>query len=360
MKKHNKNESKFKGIEKSVVIVSGILAMIGVIFQISPTIQQLRSKIAIIDVQTEDLSSSATGIYMSSEDAMIVCDNDANIYKTGAMLHVLVKNPKDTNETIQECNLVVTSIDKLEESDVEYFLISFEDSVGVYAVNNGNTFSGKYNINLKLAFDDAYSYGAATNYKEENIIDINLQSGEVNEIFNYSYKKLDKIFSGIQQGVCAHITAEIDEKIVLVGYIGKSNNGYGVFKYQGSPGENVPIPIYLEYNRPDDARVVNNFPDIPNNSTLPIDFMLLPDQSIKATFYFDITFTNGNKVKSPPETIKILTPIYSNTGDGYSIFDHIGRTHIKSMIYDSDDFMDSDFIYDPEKLYGEYLEEYWK
>lgn len=342
-----------------VAIVVGIIGIPLTISQMASCIQKHISKITVSDLQAEDLSS--VGIYLTPEEACVITPDDSTIYKKGAMLHTLIKNPKDSDETIKECNLVVTSMEKLEETNIVYFPVTFEDSIGIYAVNNGNVDSDEYSMSLMLTFDNVFGENNANiEYRTEDVVNISVQSGEAKEIFNYTFDELDEVFIGTQQNMgWAHIVANINDERISVGNIAKTDEGYQSFINQGGESPTNPIPIYLKYGDKENPEIKNNYPDLPSNSTTAVDFLLLPDESVEVRFYFDITFSNGDKSESSPETVKISVPIYEDTRDYQNLIEYIQKSNSKRMVYDRDDFMDSSFIYDPEKLYSQYLEEFY-
>lgn len=352
-----KNKKKKSIFNKRIGIIASVVATVLAIFEIAPKIHEMTSKITVSNLQTEDLSSA--GIYLTPEDACITTHDDSKICKKGAMLHTLIKNPKSSNETIKECNLVVTEINKLEESNVVYFPVTFEDSIGVYAVNSGNINSDEYSIKFMLTFDDTFADSNSNiEYKTEDSVAINLLPGEAKEVCNYTFDELDKVFAGRQLNMgWGHIIANINDEEIFVGNIAKTGDGYASFINQGGEGPYKAIPIYLKCEDTDNPEIKNNFPDLPNNSTTPVDFLLLPDESVEVRFYFDITFSNGDQAKSPVETVKICVPIYEDEYDYGKLVEYISKSGSKRLVYNRDDFMDSSFIYNPEKLYSQYLEE---
>lgn len=360
-KKNEKNiGTKLAFISTVIMIIVGIIDIInappnlfqGVIGAIE-SITRAFGKISIVDIQADDLSTA--GIYLTPEESRVIASDNSMIYKKGCIQHVLIKNPKHINETIKECKLVITSIEKTEESNVVYFPVTFDDSIGIYAVNNGNVASDKNCVNLKSTFSDTFfRTGAEMESKTENSVGVSLQSGEAKEIYNYTFDALDKVFDGREENTgWLHIFAEIGDQKIMIGNITKAGSRYESFINQGGQAPAKAIPVYINYDK-QDIEIRNNFPEISNNSTTVVDFMLLPDESVKIGFYFEIIFSNGDKAESPKETVNISVPIYEDEMDYQALIEYIKKSGSKELLYNKADFSDSSFIYDPEKLYNTY------
>lgn len=345
MKKGKKK--RFKKLYTWIIIIGAIFALLRDWETFFSKIVAFCSKIDVVDLQVEDLS--AAGMYLSSEESRVMTSDDSIIYKKGAVLHLLVENPKETTETIQDCNLVITNSKILKESSIIFFPVTFDNSISIYALNNGNSDRHSVSTKLKFTFDDIFDDGSRKlNYKIENIITVELRAGEFKEVFQYSFEELDDIFLDRPQWL--HILSETEGKETFVGNIAKVDDGYEAFINQGGDSADNPIPVYLK-NGAEDVEIKNTFPSIANSSTTVVDFLLLPDESVEVEFYFDITFSNGNKAKSPTRKAQILVPLYDDQMDYNALITYIQKSKIKSLTYDSAVFMDTDCIYDAEELY---------
>lgn len=191
MKKGKKK--RFKKLYTWIIIIGAIFALLLDWETFFSRIVAFCSKIDVVDLQVEDLS--AAGMYLSSEESRVMTSDDSIIYKKGAVLHLLVENPKETTETIQDCNLVITNSKILKESSIIFFPVTFDDSISIYALNNGNSDRHSVSTKLKFTFDDIFDDGSRKlNYKIENIITVELCAGEFKEVFQYSFEELDDIF----------------------------------------------------------------------------------------------------------------------------------------------------------------------
>ena len=383
----NDKEKTWKNIEKMALIITTLAAILAIIgfFSSSESVPTKNYEVenndgAIVDenngtinfnyleenddnislIREELLDLSYAGIYPVSMEGMV--NREGNIYyKKGAVIDTEFENKSNNSKIITDIDFVIDNIAEIEYYEVDFVPIDFEDGISIYATNNGNVDIENSSVKLGTTFNDIWDEKNDINFETMNSLKLELSHGEVSEIYQYSYADLLKIFNGGNKSGWLHVFI-VDTKGAMINFepficniVCDDLGIYSIINQGGDGQQDNIIPIFLD-GKTQKVEIVNNHPEINSHGVTQIQFLVLPNQSMKIDFHIDIVFNDNTKVESERYTANFLVPIYDDANDYLLLREAIMKSKSKRMIYGREENIDSSFLYNPKKLYDNLCE----
>jgi hypothetical protein len=313
-----------------------------------------------ISLIAEDiLDLSCAGFYPKAEECIVVDDNQNTYYKKGLVLNTQFNNESNNSKIITNINFAIDSISELNSYEIDFIPIDFEDGISIYAINNGNVNINNYCMELSTTFNDIWDGNNDFDCETKDNISLDLAYGEVKEIHQYSYSELVEIFGERENWLHVFATNTNNKVINFESFICNivcdiyNEHGFSSIINQGGDGldENI-VPIFVD-GETLEIELLNKNSKIENNGVTEVQFLILPNKSMKLGFHLELTFSDNTKSVTQNYNSNILVPIYDDEGDYYLLGEALKIGKNKRILYRKDDIIDSSFIYNPKKFYDE-------
>lgn len=314
-----------------------------------------KTQITLSSEELQDLSYA--GLYPLSEEAKVIDENNNIYYKKGVILNTEINNQNENMDSIKEIDFVIDNMNTLSNFEIDFIPVDYEDSICIYAINNGNTDIKNYKIELASTFNDNWDEKNDITYESKDSLTLELVGGEVKEIKRYSINELSNIFGGDEGWLHIFLLAQNDSKLINfekficnIIYEKDTNSFYSIINQGGDGISDSIVPVFVNSGT-SRAEVINRHPEIKSKGITQIQFLILPKQSMRLNYRIEIVFSDESKIVTKDYSANILVPVYDDSDDYYLLRDAIMSSKSKRMIYGKNENIDSSFVYDTKKFY---------
>lgn len=314
-----------------------------------------KTQIALSSEELQDLSYA--GLYPLSKEAKVIDENNNIYYKKGVILNTEINNQNENMDSIKEINFVINNMNTLCNDEIDFIPVDYEDGISIYAINNGNTDIKNYEIELAATFNDDWDERDDITCESKDSLTLELVEGEVKEIKRYSINELSNIFGRNEGWLHIFSSTHNDSKLINfekficnIVYEKDTDSFYSIINQGGEEISDSIVPIFVN-SETSGAEVINRHPKINSKGITQIQFLILPEQSMRLNYHIEIVFSDESKIATKDYSANILVPVYDDLDDYYLLRDAVALSKSKRMIYGKNENIDSSFVYDPKKFY---------
>lgn len=314
-----------------------------------------KTQIALSGEELQDLSYA--GLYPLSQEAKVIDENNNIYYKKGVILNTEINNQNENMDSIKEINFVINNMNTLSNDEIDFIPVDYEDGISIYAINNGNTDIKNYEIELAATFNDDWDERDDITCESKDSLTLELVEGEVKEIKRYSINELSNIFGRNEGWLHIFSSTHNDSKLINfekficnIVYEKDTDSFYSIINQGGEEISDSIVPIFVS-SETSGSEVINRHPKINSKGITQIQFLILPEQSMRLNYHIEIVFSDESKIATKDYSANILVPVYDDSDDYYLLRDAVALSKSTRMIYGKNENIDSSFVYDPKKFY---------